>query len=153
MKKILFLHGFTSSGECEIARTLRDEMAGVADVVTPDLPLHPFEALGMLKDLCTAEEFDLIVGSSCGSFYGQQLVRFTGIPAVLVSPFLRMAEFLKPRIGIHEYKSPRADGVQTFEITQELIKEFSKMARHFRDSPKSERRNYATDEKRATPSR
>ncbi len=36
MKKVLFLHGFTSSGECEIARTLRSELEGVAEVVAPD---------------------------------------------------------------------------------------------------------------------
>lgn len=130
MKKILFLHGFTSSGDCEIARTLRSEMAGTAEVVAPDLPLHPFEALGMLKYLCDAEAFDLIVGSSCGAFYGQQLVRFTGVPAILVSPFLRMTEFLAPRIGSHEYKSPRADGNQTFEVTRELIDEFAAMEQH-----------------------
>lgn len=130
MKKILFLHGFTSSGGCEIAKTLRDEMAEVAKVVAPDLPLHPFEALGMLKDLCVAEYFDLIIGSSCGAFYGQQLVRFTGVPAILVSPFLRMTEFLTPRIVTHDYKSPRTDGTQTFLITPELIEEFAEMEEH-----------------------
>lgn len=125
--KILFLHGFTSSGECEIAWTLRNELAAVAEVVAPDLPLHPFEAMDMLQDLCSREQFDLIVGSSCGAFYGQQLVRFTGLPAVLVSPFFKMTEFLQPRIGWQEYKSPRADGVHRFEITPELIDEFAEM--------------------------
>ena len=83
MKKVLFLHGFTSSGECEIARTLRSELEGVAEVVAPDLPLHPYEAMNLLKDMCDTEDFNLIVGSSCGAFYGQQLVRLTGVPAVL----------------------------------------------------------------------
>lgn len=35
---ILFLHGFTSSGVCEIAQTLRSELSGVFEVVAPDLP-------------------------------------------------------------------------------------------------------------------
>lgn len=60
--KILFLHGFTSSGECEIARTLRTELNGMADVVSPDLPLHPFEAMDILQDLCVGQAFDLIIG-------------------------------------------------------------------------------------------
>lgn len=128
--KILFLHGFTSSGECEIAQTLRAELAGVAEVIAPDLPLHPFEAMDMLQDLCSREQFDLIVGSSCGAFYGQQLVRFTGLPAILVSPFFKMTEFLRPRIGWHEYKSPRADGNQRFEITSRLVYEFADMQEH-----------------------
>lgn len=127
MKKILFLHGFTSSGSCEIASTLKHSLNGVADIIAPDLPLHPYKAMDMLQDICEGDRFDLIVGSSCGAFYGQQLVRFAGVPAVLVSPFFRMTEFLKPRIGWHEYKSPRIDGNQQFEITDELIREFGKM--------------------------
>lgn len=130
MKKILFLHGFTSSGDCVIANTLKVELNGVAEITAPDLPLHPGEAMDMLQNLCSAKQFDLIVGSSCGSFYGQQLVRFTGLPAILVSPFLKMTEFLEPRIGWHEYKSPRADGQQQFEITPELIDEFAEMQKH-----------------------
>lgn len=128
--KILFLHGFTSSGKCEIALTLRNELTGVAEVVAPDLPLHPFEAMDMLQELCCSEQFDLIVGSSCGAFYGEQLVRLSGVPAVLVSPFFKMTEFLQPRIGWHEYKSPRADGNQRFEITHTLIDEFAEMECH-----------------------
>lgn len=127
MKRILFLHGFTSSGNCEIATVLREELEGVAEVVAPDIALHPYEAMAQLLDLCDAEWFDLIVGSSCGAFYGQQLVRFTGLPAVLVSPFFKMTEFLEPHIGWHEYKSERKDGNQRFEITLELVEEFAKM--------------------------
>lgn len=130
MAKILFLHGFTSSGACEIAQTLRAELSGIADIVAPDLPLHPGEAMDMLRDMCAGEPFDMIVGSSCGSFYGQQLVRPAGLPAILVSPFLKMTEFLQPRIGWHDYKSPRADGNQRFEITQSLVAEFAEMEKH-----------------------
>ncbi len=127
MKKILFLHGFTSGGSCEIARTLKDELADVAEVTSPDLPLQPYDAMAMVQDMCDATSFDLIVGSSCGAFYGQQLVRYTGAPAVLISPFFKMTEFLRPRLGWHEYKTQRADGVQLFEITPELIESFGRM--------------------------
>ena len=127
---ILFLHGFTSSGECEIARMLKAELVGVSEVVAPDLPLHPFETMDMLLDLCCGQQFDLIVGSSCGAFYSQQLVRFTGVPAILVSPVFRMTEFLSQRIGTHEYKSPRADGKQQFVIDAQLISEFARMQEH-----------------------
>ena len=130
MKKIMFLHGFTSSGDCEIANILKVELNGVAEITAPDLPLHPGKAMDMLQDLCCAKQFDLIVGSSCGSFYSQQLVRFTGLPAILVSPFLKMTEFLVPRIGVHEYKSPRADRQQRFVITPELVAEFAEMQKH-----------------------
>ena len=38
-KKILFLHGFTSGGDCEISHTLMDALQGEVEVVSPDLPL------------------------------------------------------------------------------------------------------------------
>ena len=45
MKKILFLHGFYASGQCVPAVALREAFAGRAEVVTPDLPMHPKEAV------------------------------------------------------------------------------------------------------------
>lgn len=125
--KILFLHGFTSSGSCAIAEALKKRTRSIATVTAPDLPLHPYEAMDMLKELCLSEEFDIIIGSSCGAFYGQQLVRLTGIPAILINPFFRMTEFLDSRIGTHSYKSIRKDGINMYEITPELIEEFGKM--------------------------
>lgn len=41
-----------------------------------------------------------------------------------------MIEFLNPRMGRHEYKSPRADGNQFFVIDNQLIAEFAEMVRH-----------------------
>lgn len=125
--RILFLHGFTSSGSCAIAEALKKHTRSIANVIAPDLPLHPYEAMDMLKELCSTEEFDIIVGSSCGAFYGQQLVRLTGVPAILINPFFRMTEFLDSRIGTHSYKSIRKDGINSYEITPELIEEFGKM--------------------------
>lgn len=125
--RILFLHGFTSSGSCAIVEALKKHTRSIANVTAPDLPLHPYETMAMLKELCSSIEFDLIIGSSCGAFYGQQLVRLTGVPAILINPFFRMTEFLDSRIGTHNYKSIRKDGVNTFEITPGLIDEFRNM--------------------------
>jgi hypothetical protein len=38
-----------------------------------------------------------------------------------------MTEFLKKRIGKHEYKSPRKDGIQEFVIDEALIEEFAEL--------------------------
>ena len=130
IKKILFLHGFTSGGNCEIASILTDALADEVEFVCPDLPLHPTEALELVRDLCVSESPDLIVGSSCGAFYAQQVVRTEGIPALLINPFFLMSEFLEPRIGTHTYKCKREDGNQTLEITPELVEEFKQMEQH-----------------------
>ena len=41
-----------------------------------------------------------------------------------------MTEFLKPRIGAHQYKSPRQDGKQDFIIDEQLIAEFAELEEH-----------------------
>ncbi len=51
MKKILFLHGFYASGQCVPAIALREAFAGRADVLTPDLPMHPQDALCFIREL------------------------------------------------------------------------------------------------------
>lgn len=127
MKKILFLHGFYASGQCVPAVALREAFEGEAVVLTPDLPLHPKEALVLIRDLCDSEKPDVIVGNSCGSFYAQMIAPVIGVPALLGNPHFKMTEFLKPRIGAQIYKSPRANGNQDFIIDEALINEFAEL--------------------------
>ena len=63
MKKILFLHGFYASGQCVPAVALREAFAGRADVLTPDLPMHPQDALRFIRELIDREKPDLLVGN------------------------------------------------------------------------------------------
>ena len=127
MKKILFLHGFFASGQCVPAMTLREALEGKAQVLTPDLPTHPQMALEQIKNLCDKEKPDLLVGNSCGSFYAQMVAPTIGVPALLGNPHFKMTEFLKTRIGEHEYQSPRKDGKQRFIIDEDLIQEFAEL--------------------------
>lgn len=93
--KILFLHGFTSSGQCEIAQTLQTEMEGMAEVIAPDLPLYPEEAITLVGKLCQEHSPQIIVGSSCGAFYAQ-MYACPQRKVILVNPFFRMSEFSSP---------------------------------------------------------
>jgi hypothetical protein len=127
MKKILFLHGFFASGQCVPALALREAFAEKAQVLTPDLPLHPRVAVNLIKDICEREKPDLLVANSCGSFYAQMLAPIVGVPALLGNPHFQMTEFLKQRIGEHEYKSPRQNGNQKFVIDEALIQEFAEL--------------------------
>ena len=125
MKKILFLHGFYASGQCVPAIALREAFAGRADVLTPDLPMHPQDALCFIRELIDRKKPELLIGNSCGAFYAQMIAPVVGIPALLGNPHFQMSEFLKQRIGQHEYKSPRKDGKQSFVIDEALVKEFA----------------------------
>ena len=129
-KKILFLHGFYASGSCVPALALKEAFEKRAIVLTPDLPLHPADAVKFIRDICDKEKPDVLVGNSCGSFYAQMIAPVIGVPALLGNPHFKMTEFLKQRIGNHQYKSPRADGKQDFTIDDELIAEFAEMEEH-----------------------
>jgi hypothetical protein len=128
--KILFLHGFYASGQCVPALALREAFEGRAEVLTPDLPMHPKEAIQFIRELIDREKPDLLVGNSCGAFYAQMVAPMVGIPALLGNPHFQMTEFLKPRIGAHQYKSPRKEGKQDFIIDETLIEEFAELEAH-----------------------
>lgn len=126
-KTILFLHGFFASGNCIPSNALKEALEGKVRVLTPDLPLHPKEALECIHLICDKEHPDLLVGNSNGSFLAQIIAPIVGIPALLGNPHLEMTAFLKPRIGQHQYKAPRMNGKQDFVIDEELIQEFQEL--------------------------
>lgn len=123
--RILFFHGFFASGNCALTHALREALEPLAVVDAPDLPLHPQEALQMIREYCQKEQPDLLVGNSCGSFLAQIIAKETGIPALLGNPHLDMPSFLKERLGVQTYKTPRQDGRQEMLIDQTLVDEFA----------------------------
>ena len=133
----MFLHGFYASGSCVPAQALREAFDGKAAVLTPDLPLHPADAVRLIRAICDSEKPDILVGNSCGAFYAQMIAPTVGVPALLGNPHFRMSDFLRERIGSHQYKSARADGKQDFTIDEPLIAEFEEMeTRQFDDTDK-----------------
>ena len=129
-QKIFFLHGFFASGACIPALALKEYFKGKATVLTPDLPLHPLEALDFIQKICDRERPDILVGNSNGSFLAQIGASRNKIPALLGNPHFEMTHFLTERIGSHEYKSPRANGNQQLVINQTLIDEFAELQQH-----------------------
>ena len=82
-----------------MARALREAFDGQAIVLTPDLPLHPKEALKYIRMLIDKEKPDLLIGNSCGAFLAQMLSPVVGIPALLGNPHFKITNFLRERIG------------------------------------------------------
>ena len=94
MKKILYLHGFGSSGASGTVDLLRREFwertsaAHRAVVVAPDIPVDPLDAFPMLEALAYEEMPDLVIVTSMGGMYAQMLRGFTRIcvnPAFTIS--------------------------------------------------------------------
>lgn len=79
-----------------------------------------------------------VSGNSNGAFLHQIAASRLGLPALLGNPYLEMTRFLSERIGEHEYKSPRADGLQHFIIDQSLIEEFADIQAHQWDAYRPE---------------
>lgn len=123
-KKLLYLHGFGSSAASETAKTLR-ELLPDFDVVAPDIPVDPAEALPFLRGLCMNEVPDVVAGTGMGGMYAQQM---RGYSRICVNPAFEMSR--KSRmltIGTHEYVTPRKNGATHFEITPAIIHHHAEM--------------------------
>lgn len=121
--RILFIHGLASSGRYKMADQLRILLKGT-EVLAPDVPSEPLEALPFLQDLCRDYKPDLIVGHSLGGFWAQKL---RGWRKALVNPTFHIAEFLRLRLGEMEYLSPRADGATSLTISEEMCAAFERI--------------------------
>ena len=113
--KVLFVHGLASSGAYKLAEMLRINLK--AEVVAPDVPIDPDDALALLQDLCASEHPNLVVGLSWGGFLVQRL---TGERRALINPDLHVARFMRTMLGEVAYLSPRRDGAASFTITPGL---------------------------------
>ena len=121
-KKILYVHGFASSGQSGTVTRLR-QVLPEAKVLAPDLPLHPSDALALLQNVCKEERPDLIVGTSMGGMYAEQL---RGFDRILINPAFQIADTMQSHglTGKQQFFSPREDGVQEFYVDKPLVKEY-----------------------------
>ena len=124
-KKILYVHGFGSSGQSGTVTRIR-EVLPQATVIAPDLPVHPEEAMALLHKVCEQEHPDLIIGTSMGGMYAEMLY---GYNRILVNPALQMGDTMKEHgmTGAQHFSNPRQDGVQDFMVTKALVKEYKEM--------------------------
>lgn len=111
---ILFIHGFASCGLGHKSEQLIDYF-GREQVITPDLPFRPAEAIAALADLQAEHPIDLLVGASLGGFYATWLNRGRPTPSVLINPVVRPYELLADHLGT---QTRWCDG-ETFEFTRE----------------------------------
>ena len=121
-KKIMYVHGFGSSGQSGTVGRLRTVLPQ-ATVIAPDLPIHPAEAMALLRQLCADERPDLIVGTSMGGMYAEQL---RGFDRILTNPAFNIADTMSEHglTGKQQFFSPRQDGVQQFYVDKALVKEY-----------------------------
>ncbi|MBP5777007.1 MAG: esterase [Prevotella sp.] len=124
-KKVLYVHGFGSSAQSGSVTRIRQVLPN-ATVAAYDIPLHPQEAITLLKKVCATEQPDLIIGISMGGMYSEMLY---GYDRILLNPAFEMGDTMKDHgmIGAQRYQNPRADGVMDFIVTKALVKEYKEM--------------------------
>lgn len=125
-KKIMYLHGFMSSGQTGTVKLLKQLMPDT-NFICEDIPLHPEEGLTFLKQLSEKEKPDLIIGSSMGGMYGELLY---GFDRILVNPAFQMGDTMSSLTGKQTFMNPRKDGIQEFMVTKSLIKEYTEFSNH-----------------------
>ena len=123
MEKILFVHGLASSGTYKLSDTLRILLKGTT-VLAPDVPIEPGEALALLREICTRERPELVVGLSWGGFLTQQL---RGVRKALINPDFTVSRLLQEMTGEVKYLSPRKDGALSFTVSPELCRRYEEM--------------------------
>ena len=127
--KIVYIHGFASAGSTGSATQLRNHFypKGI-QVLSPDVPVEPLRAIQFLRDYIAEHQPSLIVATSMGAMYAEQL---RGVPRILVNPSFHMAKLLTFRgLGRHEFRNKREDGARDFKIDKQMISEFKEVEKH-----------------------
>ncbi len=94
-------------------------------VISPDVPVEPLEAMSFLKDFVGREQPTLVVATSMGALYAEQL---KGFPRILVNPSFHMARLLTFRgLGKREFRNKRQDGATEFKVDKQMIQEFQQL--------------------------
>ena len=135
--KVLYIHGFASAGSTGSATQMRNHFypKGV-QVLSPDVPVEPLRAIAFLHDYVQEHKPDLIVATSMGAMYAEQL---RGIRRILVNPSFHMAKLLTFRgMGRQEFRNKREDGAKDFKVDKQMIAEFKEVEKQSFDGITSE---------------
>ena len=126
-RKMMYVHGFASSGSSGTVMNLRRYMTGW-EVIAPDLPVDPFEALEFLRGIVEKEKPEIVVGTSMGGMYTQQL---WGVPRIVVNPSFEMSRsLLFGKMGRNKYMAKRKDGATEFRIDKNIVERFKLMEKN-----------------------
>ena len=124
--KVLYIHGFASAGSTGSATQLRNHFypKGV-QVLSPDVPVEPLRAIAFLRNYVMEHQPDLVVATSMGAMYAEQL---RGIKRILVNPSFHMAKLLTFRgMGRQEFRNKREDAAKDFKVDKQMIAEFKEV--------------------------
>lgn len=123
--KILYLHGFASSGNSGTAKEIQECLPN-CKVFSPDLPINPGQALDLINRIVEDEKIDLVIGTSMGGFFAAQI---TNTNKMLVNPSFHVSMMMFNRLGdaksvMIPFFKARDDGATEFELTSEIASQY-----------------------------
>ena len=122
--KIIYLHGFSSAGSTGTATEMRNHFYPLGvNVISPDIPVMPNDAVPFLRDFIAEHKPDLIIGTSMGAMYAELQ---KGYRRILVNPSFQMSRTLTfNHLGKNvAFQNPRQDGATHFKVDKEMIAQF-----------------------------
>ena len=123
MKYIVYVHGLSSSGATTSVRALQQGLPQY-QVIAPDMPMNPQDAIQLLKKVCLLFRPLLVIGTSMGGMFTQQL---HGQKKILINPAFHVSQLMRANLGKHIYTNPRMNGDTSFLLTEELCKSYEDM--------------------------
>lgn len=119
--KILYLHGFASSGNSGTAKEIQ-ECLSKCQIISPDLPIHPSEALALINKIIDEQNIDLVIGTSMGGYFAAQM---SVSMKILVNPSFHVSRMMKNRLGdnyemVIPYFKVREDGTTEFVLDKAI---------------------------------
>jgi hypothetical protein len=113
MAKIIYIHGFRSTGDSEKAKQLKAAFPNHT-VVAPNLSANPKQAIQQLHNIISSDiQSTIVVGTSLGGFYATYLACIYDVPAFIINPSLEPHISLKSKVG--KYKRFGSDEDYDFE--------------------------------------
>ena len=98
MSKILYRHGFESCGEGNKSLLLKSYF-GADNVIAPDLPPSPIDAIALIEEILESTQIDCLIGSSLGGYYATILAEKYRMKAILLNPSTQPWETLAAYTG------------------------------------------------------
>jgi predicted esterase YcpF (UPF0227 family) len=134
MPKIIYIHGFMSSGESEKAKQLREYFPN-ATIISPDFSPSPKEVIQQLHNIIAINiQPTIAVGTSLGGFYALYLACVYDIPAFIINPSLEPHISLQGKVGLHKRYNTGNDYNFTAECLNEMKHVFDSLHKAERET-------------------
>jgi uncharacterized protein len=124
---MLYIHGFASCGDSTKTRLLKAYF-GDDEVLAPDVPVAPDEAMAFLRRQVERNDITLLAGSSLGGFYATALSAEYGLDAVLINPSVHPYLTLASCVGVNTFWCSG----KTFEWKGEHLLQLARIAETMR---------------------